>query len=157
MAGEGHGRREGEGWVRGRRWDGRRGSYAAHLQSTRRRCRRGWTPKRGPPWVERGWTPLPFQCFAPADSTREISTGRTGEAGTGAFGKSRRGSKRRKATNIAESGHAWGEWAHTGDVRMLTCGSIPACWLHNEEAALTIRTCGYEHPFVSSLDQHQFI
>ena len=24
----------GEGWVRGRRWDGRRGSYAAHLQST---------------------------------------------------------------------------------------------------------------------------
>ena len=49
-------------------------SYAAHLQSTRRRCRRGWTPKRGPPWVERGWTPLPFQCFAPADSTREIST-----------------------------------------------------------------------------------
>ena len=50
-----------------------------------------------------------------------------------------------------------GEWAHTGDVRMLTCGSIPACWLHNEEAALTIRTCGYEHPFVSSLDQHQFI
>ena len=64
----------GEGWVRGRRWDGRRGSYAAHLQSTRRRCRRGWTPKRGAPWVERGWTPLPFQCFAPADSTREIST-----------------------------------------------------------------------------------
>ena len=49
-------------------------SYAAHLQSTRRRCRRGWTPKRAPPWVERGWTPLPFQCFAPADSTREIST-----------------------------------------------------------------------------------
>ena len=37
MAGEGHGGREGEGWVRGRRWDGRRGSYAAHLQSTRRR------------------------------------------------------------------------------------------------------------------------
>ena len=24
--------------------------------------------------MERGWTPLPFQCFAPADSTREIST-----------------------------------------------------------------------------------
>ena len=42
--------------------------------STRRRCRRGWTPKRGGGWVERGWTPLPFQCFAPADSTREIST-----------------------------------------------------------------------------------
>ena len=49
-------------------------SYAAYLQSTRRRCRRGWTPKRGGAWVERGWTPLPFQCFAPADSTREIST-----------------------------------------------------------------------------------
>jgi hypothetical protein len=44
----------GEGWVRGRRWDGRRGSYVAHLQLTRRRCRRGWTPKRGAPWVERG-------------------------------------------------------------------------------------------------------
>ena len=27
--------------------------------STRRRCRRGWTPKRGGAWVERGWTPLP--------------------------------------------------------------------------------------------------
>ena len=48
--------------------------------STRRRCRRGWTPKRGAPWVERGWTPLPFHCFAPADSTREVSTGRIGRA-----------------------------------------------------------------------------
>ena len=54
-------------------------SYAAHLQSTRRRCRRGWTPKRGGPWVERGWTPLPFQCFAPADSTRESALVASGE------------------------------------------------------------------------------
>ena len=38
----------GEGWVRGRRWDGRGGSYAAHLDSTRRRCRRAWTPRGGP-------------------------------------------------------------------------------------------------------------
>ena len=63
-------------------------SYAAHLQSTRRRCRRGWTPKRGGSWVERGWTPLPFQCFAPADSTREISTGRIGrQLATGRRGR----------------------------------------------------------------------
>ena len=47
---EGRGRM-GEGWVRGRRWDGRGGSYAAHLDSTRRRCRRAWTPRGGPP----GW------------------------------------------------------------------------------------------------------
>ena len=61
----------GEGWVRGRRWDGRRGSYAAHLQSTRRRCRRGWTPKRGALWVERGWTPLPCPKGMRNPGTRE--------------------------------------------------------------------------------------
>ena len=61
----------GEGWVRGRRWDGRRGSYAAHLESTRRRCRRGWTPKRGALWVERGWTPLPCPKGMRNPGTRE--------------------------------------------------------------------------------------
>jgi hypothetical protein len=80
--GEGHGGREvegwgrdgggmGEGWVRGRRWDGRRGSYVAHLQLTRRRCRRGWTPKRGALWVERGWTPLPCPKGMRNPGTRE--------------------------------------------------------------------------------------
>ena len=40
-----------------------------HLHSTRRRCGRAWTPKRGGAWVERGWTPLP--CALDPASHRE--------------------------------------------------------------------------------------